>query len=64
LLRGALGLSDTDLFTMASRVPADLLGLQTKGTLEAGADADLAIYDADFACLATFVSGRQVYARR
>ena len=48
--------------TMAAAVPARLLGQGSRGTLGPGAAADFAIYDADVACLATFVAGRKVYS--
>jgi len=51
------------LFEMAAAVPARLLDLdRRKGTLARGKEADFAVYDANFNCLATFVGGRQVYA--
>lgn len=42
---------------MASATPAHSLGLADRGTLEIGKRADLAILDADFRCVATFVAG-------
>jgi N-acetylglucosamine-6-phosphate deacetylase len=62
LLRDPLGVSVDDLFTMAARVPAALLGWHA-GTIAAGCPADLAVYDSDFTCLATFVAGHQVFRR-
>jgi N-acetylglucosamine-6-phosphate deacetylase len=61
LLRDTLGTPLADLFTMAAAVPAGLLGLEQKGTLAPGADADFAVYDAELRCLATFVGGEKVY---
>jgi N-acetylglucosamine-6-phosphate deacetylase len=60
-LRDTLHVSTDDLFTMAAAVPARLLDLEGKGALRPGADADFALYDADFTCQATFVAGRQVF---
>ncbi|MGH2350062.1 MAG: amidohydrolase family protein, partial [Chloroflexota bacterium] len=61
LLRDQLNVPLDDLFTMAAAVPARLLGLDRKGTLAPGVDADFAVYDAGLHCLATFVAGRQVF---
>ena len=61
LLRDALGLDVEALFTMASGVPAALLGLRTKGTLAPGMDADFGVYDSDVRCVASFIGGRQVW---
>ncbi len=48
---------------MATFNPAQALHLETKGRLEAGADADLVILDDDLGVLATFVGGRRVYRK-
>ena len=50
-----------DLFKMASRNPAKLLNLHSKGTIEEGKDADLILLDKDLNLKATFISGKQVY---
>ena len=63
LLRDRLGLALDDLFTMAAAVPAGLLELPGKGGLRAGADADLAVYDAELDCVATIVAGDLVWQR-
>jgi N-acetylglucosamine-6-phosphate deacetylase len=62
LLHDELEVSVEDLFTMGATVPARLLGSHAKGSLAPGADADFAVYDRDFHCLATFIGGKQVHA--
>jgi len=41
--------------------PARALKLQRKGVLEPGADADIAVLDAEFRVMKTFVGGRLVF---
>jgi N-acetylglucosamine-6-phosphate deacetylase len=41
--------------------PAHALKLDKKGTLEVGADADIALMDSDFRVVMTFVGGRKVF---
>jgi N-acetylglucosamine-6-phosphate deacetylase len=48
---------------MASEVPAQVLGLKTKGRLIVGADADLVLFDESLTVRATFIAGQQVYDR-
>ena len=48
---------------MATRTPARALGLESKGRIEPGADADLAVLDEQGAVLQTIVAGRTVYER-
>lgn len=60
LMRTALGLDLDALFGMAALVPAALLGLDRKGRLAPGMDADFAVYDAELRCLSTFIGGRQL----
>ena len=62
LLRSTLGLELGALFTMASDVPAALLGLDRKGSLAPGMDADFAVYDADLRCVATVIGGQRLPA--
>ena len=59
-------LANTDLTisqagNMASLNPARRLGLTSKGSLEPGKDADIAICDENFHILRTIVGGRTVY---
>jgi N-acetylglucosamine-6-phosphate deacetylase len=50
--------------TMASLVPAELLGLSDRGRVESGFRADLAILDAAFRPLETVVAGKTVWTLR
>jgi N-acetylglucosamine-6-phosphate deacetylase len=46
---------------MASANPARALGLNAKGRLEAGADADLVVLSPGLEVLQTFVAGERVF---
>jgi N-acetylglucosamine-6-phosphate deacetylase len=47
---------------MASLTPARVIGLEArKGSLEAGKDADLAIFNPDFTAWHTMIGGRWVH---
>ena len=48
---------------MASGTPARALGAESKGRIEAGADADLCILSPELEVLQTWVGGEQIYAR-
>jgi N-acetylglucosamine-6-phosphate deacetylase len=48
---------------MASEVPANVLGLKTKGRLIVGADADLVLFDESLIVQATYIAGKRVYTR-
>ena len=49
---------------MASRVPLKLLGMEGKGALVPGMDADISVFDKGFAtCLAQIYEGRVLYSR-
>lgn len=50
--------------TMASLVPARVLGLADRGRLAAGYRADIAVLDGDFTALATVAGGKTVWALR
>ncbi|MEM1485723.1 N-acetylglucosamine-6-phosphate deacetylase [Oscillospiraceae bacterium PP1C4] len=54
-----LGIPMERVIEMASLNPAKILGASdTKGSIAKGKDADLAVLDADFNCLATYVRGK------
>jgi N-acetylglucosamine-6-phosphate deacetylase len=55
--------SPADALRTASEVPARLLGLDRAGRLEAGADADLALFDDELRVQATIVEGHVAYRR-
>ncbi|WP_309122289.1 N-acetylglucosamine-6-phosphate deacetylase [Paenibacillus sp.] len=57
------GIPLRDAVAMATRTPADLLGLPTKGRIEPGADADLVLLDERFEVEWTMVGGNVVYRR-
>ena len=57
-----LGLKLSEAFAIASRVPAESLGLGTsKGRLAPGMDADLVVLSQELEVLLTLVAGRVVY---
>lgn len=65
-VRGAIraaGASVTAALRMASEVPARLLGLENKGVIRPGADADLVLLDGGLEVLATIARGAWVYRR-
>lgn len=49
--------------TLASEVPARVLGLKRIGRIEAGYQADLILFDPDLSVVATMVAGKTVYRR-
>ena len=50
-----------EAMVMASANPARALGLDTKGRLEAGADADLVVLSPELEVLRTFLAGEEVF---
>ncbi|ODP29896.1 N-acetylglucosamine-6-phosphate deacetylase [Paenibacillus nuruki] len=54
------GISLTDAVQMASTTPAYILGLQQKGTIAVGMDADLVLLDDDFQVQWTMIDGHIV----
>ena len=50
-----------DLFALASANPAKSLNLRDKGSLTAGNDADIAIFDENFDCKMTIREGHVIY---
>jgi len=59
-----LPLPPEQVWAMGTLNPARLLGLTAKGRLEAGADADLVLWDEDLTAASTWLRGEQVYAKR
>ncbi|MBB6637531.1 N-acetylglucosamine-6-phosphate deacetylase [Cohnella thailandensis] len=56
-----LGIPLPEAVAMASRTPAQILGLPGKGRIERGADADLVLLDEQFNVVWTMVEGQVVY---
>jgi N-acetylglucosamine-6-phosphate deacetylase len=52
-----------DAVKMATRTPADVLGMGNKGRIEPGADADLVLMNEHFDVLRTIVNGKTVFHR-
>lgn len=65
LVRNMVSLADAtivDAVKMASLTPATIMGLQNaKGSLTAGKDADIVIFDDDINVLLTMVKGKNIY---
>ena len=65
LVRNMVSLADAtivDAVKMASLTPATIMGLQNaKGSLTAGKDADIVIFDDDVNVLLTMVKGKNIY---
>lgn len=59
-----LKLPPEQVWAMGTLNPANLLGLHRKGRLEAGADADLVLWDDDLTAARTWCGGLQVYAKK
>jgi N-acetylglucosamine-6-phosphate deacetylase len=55
------GVSIADALTMASAVPARLLGRDDLGVLEPGAQADLVVLDPNLAVTETWIAGERVF---
>jgi len=56
--------SPVDAQEMTSGAPASVLGLERKGRIATGCDADLVILDKSLRVTHTIVAGQVVYARR
>jgi N-acetylglucosamine-6-phosphate deacetylase len=57
------GVTVAEALSMATQVPARLIGSVDVGRLAAGLDADIVLFDEDLHVHATYVGGRQVFAR-
>jgi N-acetylglucosamine-6-phosphate deacetylase len=57
------GVTVAEALAMATQVPARVIGLTNAGRLAAGMDADVVLFDLDLHVHATYVRGRQVFAR-
>lgn len=57
------GIPLRDAVMMATQTPATILGLEKKGRIEPGADADLVLLNERFEVLWTIVNGKMVYRR-
>jgi N-acetylglucosamine-6-phosphate deacetylase len=53
--------SEEQLWALGTANPARLIGLDAKGRLDPGADADMVLWDDDFQPRTTWVAGRVVY---
>jgi N-acetylglucosamine-6-phosphate deacetylase len=52
------GVGRARALSMATAVPARVLGLDTKGTIAPGMDADIVVFEDDFSIHRFFVGGR------
>lgn len=59
-----LKLPPEQVWAMGTLNPARLLGLDRKGRLEPGADADLVLWDGDLTAARTWVKGNSVYEKQ
>jgi len=63
ILTDAVGIPLVEAVRMATLTPARVIGFDDcKGSLEAGKDADLAVFEDDFTAWRTMIGGRWVYA--
>ena len=63
ILTDTVGIPLVEAVRMATLTPARVIGFDDrKGSLEAGKDADLAVFEDDFAAWRTMIGGRWVYA--
>ncbi|HZJ77663.1 MAG TPA: N-acetylglucosamine-6-phosphate deacetylase [Clostridia bacterium] len=64
LVRNIVTLTDTsicDAVRMASTTPAEIMGYNSKGKIECGADADILIFDDNINIKCTIIDGRLIY---
>ena len=63
ILTDAVGIPLVEAVRMATLTPACVIGFDDrKGSLKAGKDADLAVFEDDFTAWRTMIGGRWVYA--
>lgn len=63
ILTDVVGVPLVEAVRMASLTPARVIGVDDrKGSLEAGKDADIAIFESDFTCWRTMIGGRWIHA--
>jgi len=64
ILTGEVGIPLVEAIRMGTLTPAQVIGVDDhKGSLEAGKDADVAIFEEDFTAWRTMIAGQWVYAR-
>lgn len=64
ILTGEVGVPLPEAVRMLTLTPARVIGIQDrKGSLEAGKDADIAIFDDDFTAWRTMIAGQWVHAK-
>ena len=64
ILTGAVGIPLVEAVRMGTLTPARVTGIdEHKGSLEAGKDADIAIFEDDFTAWRTMIAGQWAYAR-
>jgi N-acetylglucosamine-6-phosphate deacetylase len=64
ILTDAVGIALPEAVRMASLTPARVIGLDhRKGSLQAGKDADIAVFEEDFTAWRTMIGGRWVYSQ-
>lgn len=56
----AAGIPLADCVKMLTQTPAQIMGLQNKGRIAVGCDADIVVFDADIAIKKVFLQGEQV----
>ena len=63
ILTDVVGVPLVEAIRMVTLTPARIIGMDArKGSLEAGKDADLAVYESDFTAWRTMIAGRWVYS--
>lgn len=64
ILTEAVGIPPVEAVRMGTLTPARVIGVDDrKGSLEAGKDADIAIFEEDFTAWRTMIAGKWAYAR-